>query len=322
MTEFSRLLDSSSNQGLRALLESSLDDTPPPDALPKVAAAMGVTAALLPAAGGAHGALVGGSALATVKSSAAASVTSGSTTVAVGSLAGSAGAGAATTSVLGTGMSLAMLGKTLMVSMVSAGLATAGAITVSETYFGEPHTNAPSAVAQQDVTGPTNVEESSARGPSQHGPTKADTPVDPSQDEAPPPVAASLQAAAAGAAVRPPSGSSEGVSPRTTPKPQSPHGNLSREVRQIDSARTALESKNASGALAELETYDRTRQSGALDREAMLLRIEALAQQQDFVRATALARDYLGRFPNDAHAARLRALVAAHSTHAGRFPIE
>ena len=86
---------------------------------------------------------------------------------------------------------------------------------------------------------------------------------------------------------------------------------LAREVRQIDSARQALESRDAEGALAALDSYERSRVVGVLDREALLLKIEALSQKQELERAKALTRQYLERFPTDAHAPRLRALLGA-----------
>ncbi len=89
-----------------------------------------------------------------------------------------------------------------------------------------------------------------------------------------------------------------------------------REVRQIDAARLALASRNADGALAVLDDYNRSRIVGVLDREALLLEIEAFMQKQNVDRARQLARQYVVRFPMDAHAQRLRALSSKDSSSA------
>jgi hypothetical protein len=86
-------------------------------------------------------------------------------------------------------------------------------------------------------------------------------------------------------------------------------GGLAREVARIDRARAELGEHNPARALAELESYDRERETGTLDREAWLLRIEAFLLLGDRARAVDLAQRYLARFPKDAHHNRLRAVV-------------
>jgi hypothetical protein len=83
------------------------------------------------------------------------------------------------------------------------------------------------------------------------------------------------------------------------------------EVRRIDAARAALAAGNAQQALNELSAYDRIAVSGMLDREARVLRIEALVKSGDWQRARQLAAAYSTAFPNDAHARRLRSLISA-----------
>lgn len=88
---------------------------------------------------------------------------------------------------------------------------------------------------------------------------------------------------------------------------------LAREVRQIDGARARLAAGDAHGARALLDEYAAAVRTGTLDREAQLLRIDALWQGGEQVRSTALARQYLERFPKDPHAARLRELIGDRS---------
>ena len=99
------------------------------------------------------------------------------------------------------------------------------------------------------------------------------------------------------------------------PSPAAPRaadssGRLREEVRLIDAARAALAAGNAESALRELQTYQRIAETGTLDREARVLRIEALAKVGDSKQARALAEAYSADFPHDAHARRLRALTA------------
>jgi hypothetical protein len=84
---------------------------------------------------------------------------------------------------------------------------------------------------------------------------------------------------------------------------------LGLEAGRIDEARRALSSGDVRRALAELDAYDRSRVIGVLDREAEFLRIQALVQAGDAVRAVALARTYLSLHPRDAYAARLNELI-------------
>jgi hypothetical protein len=86
---------------------------------------------------------------------------------------------------------------------------------------------------------------------------------------------------------------------------------LSREIAMIDSARRALASGRAAEALQQLDAYAARPRTGTLDREAQLLRIDALTQLGQRAAALPLAERYLGSYPNDPHAARLRALVGA-----------
>jgi hypothetical protein len=86
---------------------------------------------------------------------------------------------------------------------------------------------------------------------------------------------------------------------------------LSREIALIDGARRSLGSGDAGGSLRQLDEYAALPRTGTLDREAQLLRIDALTQSGQRAAALALAERYLASFPNDPHAARLRTLTSA-----------
>lgn len=65
----------------------------------------------------------------------------------------------------------------------------------------------------------------------------------------------------------------------------------------IDAARRALSAGDANGALAQLEQYYARERTGTLDREAQLLRIDALLGARRAARAYQLAEQYLARHP-------------------------
>jgi hypothetical protein len=100
------------------------------------------------------------------------------------------------------------------------------------------------------------------------------------------------------AAVVPPA---DGASVRTS--------QLSLELTLIDRARASLAIGAAEQALRELSTYNEIRATGTLDREAWILRIDALLVLGKLREAGDLAQSYLERFPRDAHAARLLELA-------------
>jgi hypothetical protein len=91
-------------------------------------------------------------------------------------------------------------------------------------------------------------------------------------------------------------------------------GQLGREVQAIDRARRARAAGDRMRALTELDAFEQLTRTGALDREAQVLRIETLYEMGQQSRARELASKYLGAFPNDAHTARLRALIEQGET--------
>lgn len=111
--------------------------------------------------------------------------------------------------------------------------------------------------------------------------------------------------------------------PKVAPAPaSSPHasagsigappirGKLRHEVALIDAARRALAARDSAEALRLLEAYATADRTFTLDREADLLRIDALAQGGRKARARTLAKQYIRRHPNDPHLTKLHALVA------------
>jgi len=87
-------------------------------------------------------------------------------------------------------------------------------------------------------------------------------------------------------------------------------GQLGYEVRLIDRTREALAAGDFARASLELDTFEHVTKTGVLDREARILRIDVLQKLGQSGRARVLAGQYLKTYPNDAHAARLRALAA------------
>lgn len=89
---------------------------------------------------------------------------------------------------------------------------------------------------------------------------------------------------------------------------------LAYEVARIDQARVSLRGGNALAALGALDRYDAERQTRVLDREAAVLRIEALRLAGRRSEAREHAKRYLDRYPVDAHAAGLREFVRDRAT--------
>lgn len=102
------------------------------------------------------------------------------------------------------------------------------------------------------------------------------------------------------------------VTPATPSSASLPNAqSLSREIAMIDASRRALSSGNAAAALTQLDEYAASLRTGTLDREAQLLRIDALVLSGQRAAALTLAERYLASYPNDPHAARLRDLDRA-----------
>ncbi len=77
----------------------------------------------------------------------------------------------------------------------------------------------------------------------------------------------------------------------------------------IDTARRAVNAGDFRGAIDVLDSYDRKKQTRVLEREARLLRIDALVLGGKTGDAVRLAKSYVRLFPDDPHLARLRSLI-------------
>jgi hypothetical protein len=84
---------------------------------------------------------------------------------------------------------------------------------------------------------------------------------------------------------------------------------LAEEVALLDRARNALVTGDPSHALAILDGYERAKVGTTLSAEAALLRIEALVQRGETVRAASLASEFLRAHPKSPVADRVRAII-------------
>jgi hypothetical protein len=255
VTEIDRLLETSPNRELRALLSAALNDAPPDGSLRRVATGLGV-------------------------------VVAGATwsTAATGALGVGAASGATLASPAGALTALG-LGKWLAIGAVAGTVVSGGAVAIDR-FVSAPSSPvaAPASAAFETASGAVNA-------PRLREPIARPVEPVPERPEAPTHAA-------------PPAGDWLPATPSTD------SGALAAEVERIDRARRALEAGDARRALAEIAAYERERQLGVLDREATLLAIRAHQALGDTGRARDLAHRYLTVHPNDAHAPRLRALVA------------
>jgi hypothetical protein len=96
--------------------------------------------------------------------------------------------------------------------------------------------------------------------------------------------------------------------PSVAPSSASRSAALREELLLVDAARAALAGGRPDEALRRIAEYERLPTTGALVREARVLRIEALVMSGNLELARVQAEQYSVAFPNDAHARRLRAL--------------
>lgn len=301
MNEPKRWLDSAPNPRIRELLRTGLRDEPDAHALPRTAAALGLSAATTVASSAAAAIVAGNAAQAGASLSA-----TGAATASVG------GALAATTT--GGTTALFAIGKWLAVGFVSGGIASAG-VTVAQ-KIGSAERSTTLAAATQRVQA-SDVLRSSPRTPSSRS-AGAELPGSGASVETLAPSRESGWLDAVGE--RPPAPASSGKSelaPRApAPATSESRGALAAEIAWIDAARRALAAGDAAGALSQLDAYERTRSLGVLDREAALLRIDALQRQGELARARAVAARYLNTFPEDPRAPRLREFLGADAASA------
>jgi hypothetical protein len=90
------------------------------------------------------------------------------------------------------------------------------------------------------------------------------------------------------------------------PKASVSSADLTAELGAIEKARSALAGGDASGALAQLDTYSRSYPRGRLALEAEVLRIDALARSGQRDAAKKRAELFVRRYPNSVLKARVR----------------
>ena len=282
MTELQRLLESSPNAKTRDLLRAGLGDQPSTRAMARTTAALGVAVGL------------------SARTAGASVVGKGMTAAGLGASVGAA-----------PSLGVMAIVKWLAVGAVS-GTLFAGGTTLVQRGLGSPApVDAPNDVlAMSDESGrnpasalesarranPSVLRERSASSSSASGTVRPRDVDDETRRSPPPP----LPESTLHAPTRPPADG--------TPRPES-SSPLTLELERIDRARAALATGDAAQVLSELSEYQRVRSTGTLDREAWILRIDAMLLLGKRFEARDLARRYLERFPKDAHAARLGELA-------------
>lgn len=270
MTELKPLIECSDSATTRELLRSGLGDAPPPEAMGRAAVVLGLTATAVAVAVPAGAAALNGAA-------------------ASGLAAGKA-----------SGVTGLLVGKWLASGLV-AGALVSGTATVVERVRARAEPVAPVAgavpSAARDARGtpkavrPSRPTEAEAeRAPDLAEPLEAEAPAAPTSTKLLP----GQPSAASSASAAPDASASRA---------------LGAEAARIDAARRALGMGDVRRALIELDWYERSRVVGVLDREAELLRIQALVRAGGGARAVELARAYLAKHPHDAYAARLTELI-------------
>lgn len=304
MAEFRRLLESSPTPATRELLRAGVGDRPRREVAQRAALALGLGASVAAAS--------------TLASAAAAGAAAAGTAVGGASV----GSGAAKS------LGVAVIAKWLAVGMTAGVVAAGGAAAVRYEVArsaavssatdgagvtdgavgartgGKSVTNGVGPQANRAEAEPNGVSAAANAASETNGASPAPNGASPAPNgaggaPAPVPPAGTARAAVSDLAPqRPPS--------TQAPLPTPASGAIAREVAQIDAARRALAAGDPARALSELAQYERTRQTPTFTREAELLRIDAFAARGERARAAELARRYLTRFPDDAHAAKLR----------------
>ncbi len=112
-------------------------------------------------------------------------------------------------------------------------------------------------------------------------------------------------------AIVPPPVRSAPTMPMLSPQPKAPPARrtpLAGELLILDDAAQAVRDGNARRALARLDEYGRMYPHGALQEEAVVLRIQAFLASGDRARAQILANDFINQHPRSVLAERVRAL--------------
>jgi len=306
MKDLSRLLDSTDDELALSLLHSAHEE-PPPEALTKLAAALGVTSTFA-LSGVAGSSLLGAHAQAAALPPGAAAV-----------------APAASAS---APWFLLTVAKPLAIGLVG-GLAALGGIN----YATAPAEHAPNVRKAEVTRASAAAAPVSRRVQALHGsePERADSevvePTTPAKLEAkavhgvaaaPLSRARHVDVAPAGASVAAqvnelPAAANAPAQPialppesaRSTPSDEA----LAKELRMLAQARSSLVAGDAPAALRILDQYSAERRGGALEPEASMLRIQALQRLGDRQGAARFARAFLAAHPERAHDESLRSIA-------------
>jgi hypothetical protein len=267
-----RMLDGGGSSAARELLESALFDEPSQRALARTATSIGVAGAALTLSSAAKGAAMTGASTA---------------------VAGSAPAGVTTL----------LVAKWLLIGAVSGSAVSTAAVVATS-----PRSKAPAAVAAIEAR--ATVAGDAPPMPPRVAPRAPEPPaLSPPAAAQPAPQTRTLESAPT-PEVRTETLPALPATSSVAPSPADQGSVLRDEVAMIDAVRAALASHDAATALSVLNRYDALVKTHVLDREARLLRIDALVQSGDRASAARLAQIYLNEHPNDPRAEHLRALSA------------
>jgi hypothetical protein len=262
-------------------------------------------------------ALAGGALLgsATATSTAATVGAAGSAAGAHSAAAGTAGATALGGAKIVVGATtLAGVAKAVAIGAISGAVALGAAQRIQASRAPAP----PTAHVERTATGPVEQARraTAAASPAEPRPSveeiaapSIDTPLDPP--------ASALSRIAKDTVTKAPPRPSPALVPPTDVVEAPPNANsnarearsLAGEVALLDQARNALVSGDPSRALLILDTYEGAQVGTTLSAEAALLRIEALVQRGDSVRAATLAQQFLRANPKSPVADRMRSII-------------
>ncbi len=280
MTQPNRLYQSSQLSAARELLAAGMRDRPKYGAANRVASRLGLSAAALTT-------LAAATANAALTSSAASAGISAAAGVAGGSSGNAASASL-----------LALAGKWFALGLIGGASIVGGATYVASVAAPPPVRPAVAAVPNAEVaSAPRVIRSTTVR-----------------EQLAPVATAAASESSRAPNVELAPAMPSSSTSPsppselEPTPALDSTSGALGRELALVDQARQALLAGDATRALGSLHDFARVDSTHTLDREAELLRIQALAARGQHAEAARLARSYVESYPNDPRAAQLRSL--------------
>ncbi|MGC4095052.1 MAG: hypothetical protein QM756_45465 [Polyangiaceae bacterium] len=305
MNDLSRLLDSSEDELALSLLRSASEE-PPPEAIGKVARALGVGGALA-LSSATTGALLASKAQ-------------------VASAATLAPAAATAPSVSSLSWLVGIVAKPLAIGVVGGLCTLSGIKYVSQPRASEATTHSAELRSQpaQPARTVTSPREASPVAPAEVSESTAVVSItNPSEARlvrpaaaprvaltpAPTPVAPEVRPLAAAAAfpspVAAPSEPAPAAERARTPSEEA----LAKELGLLRQARGLLGAGDARGALRQLDQYVAERKSGALEPEATVLRIEALQRLGDRAGAAGLARGFLRAHPERGHDESLRSIA-------------